>query len=300
MQEQERIVRQMLQRHSDDVASAREPCMGVPDAPFGLEAPHPQPLVREGEARTAVVVFLVIDPDRPSVLEDRAVRRHAVWNARDELRQVERSIGVMTDTEQEHLPAQIAHPPDRASGNVGRKRKWVGGDPGSLRSGRRESVGVIASPHTGQSPESIRDDAEVRRRGSGERVEGLVVLPRPGRHHQRAAGTEGGTERFDQAERSSLDRSRSSEGRVRQQDTAFLDSERAELIGDLGPAQLHHARLHFPRNSPIGASDSMWSQAILSVAIIGTARIAPGMPQMYHQKTRPMKSATVLSFIRLP
>jgi hypothetical protein len=42
------------------------------------------------------------------------------------------------------------------------------------------------------------------------------------------------------------------------------------------------------------------SQAIFIVAIMGTARIAPGMPQMYHQKTRPMNSATVFSFIRFP
>ena len=250
-------MRQVLQCHSDNVASPREPCMGVPDAPFALETPRPQPLVREGEALTAVVVFLVVYPNRASILEDRAVPRHAVRSARDDLRQVERSIGVMTDAEQEHLPVQIAHPPDRAFGNVGRKRQWVGGDPGSLRSGRREGVDVIASPHTGRSPERFRDDAEARRHGSGEWIEGLVILPRPGRHHQGSVGTECVTERLNQAERPSLDRSGSPEGRVHQQDTAFLDSERAELISDLGPAQLHHSRLHFPRNSPIGDSDSM-------------------------------------------
>ena len=36
------------------------------------------------------------------------------------------------------------------------------------------------------------------------------------------------------------------------------------------------------------------------VAIIGTARIAPGIPQRYHQKIRPMNTATVLSRIRRP
>ena len=61
-----------------------------------------------------------------------------------------------------------------------------------------------------------------------------------------------------------------------------------------------HLHAHFPRNSPIGDSDSMWSQAIFIAAMIGTARIAPGMPQMYHQKTSPMNSATVLSRIRFP
>src|SRR4051794_22160841 len=57
---------------------------------------------------------------------------------------------------------------------------------------------------------------------------------------------------------------------------------------------------HVPRNSPIGVSDSMWSQMILRAAIIGTARMAPATPQMYHQNTKPMKRATVLSRMRRP
>jgi hypothetical protein len=44
---------------------------------------------------------------------------------------------------------------------------------------------------------------------------------------------------------------------VYQQNPAFLDAERAELTGYLGDADLRHSRLHFPRNSPIGGSDSM-------------------------------------------
>ncbi len=290
----------MLQRHSHDIASAGEPCVSVPDTPFGLEASHPQPLVREGEPLTAVVVFSVIDSNRPAVLEDGAVGRHTVWNVRDELSQMERGVGVMTDTEQEHLPVQIAHAPDRALGDMRRKREWVGRDPRGVRSRRREGLGMIATPHPGQPPERIRDDAEIRRHGSGERVEGLVRISRPGRHHQSAGGTESAPEGLDQPERPSFDRPDGPEGGVHQKYSALLDSERAQLIGDLGPPQLYHHRLHFPRNSPIGSSDSIWSQAILSVAIIGTARIAPGTPQMYHQKIRPMKSATVLSFIRLP
>ena len=300
MEEHKRVTRQVLQRDFDNIPSACEPCMSVPYAPLGLESPGPQPLVREAEALATMVVLPVVDPNRASVLEHCAVRRHAIWNAREQLRQVERGVGGMTDPEKEHLPVQIVHSTDRALGDVGRKWKRAGGDPGSLRSGRREGVEVIASQHAGQPPERIRDDSEARRRWGGEGGERIVVVSRPGRHHQGAVGTEGVTERLDQSDRPSLDRSYSPERRVCQQDTAFPDSELAELNGNLGAAHLRHSRLHFPRNSPIGASDSMWSQAILSVAIIGTARIAPGMPQMYHQKTRPMKSATVLSFIRLP
>jgi hypothetical protein len=78
--------------------------------------------------------------------------------------------------------------------------------------------------------------------------------------------------------------------------------ERADRRAHLGryPPSAGAVGPHFPKNSPIGESDSMWSHAILNAAIIGTARIAPGTPQMYHQNTRPIKSATVLSRIRFP
>jgi hypothetical protein len=145
MEEQERVVRQVFQRNSDDVPRAREPCISVPYGPFGLEAQRPQPLVREGEALTTMVVLLVVDPNRPTVLEDRAVPRHAVRNRCKELRQVERRVGIMTDAEKQHLPVRIVHPTDRALRDVGREREWISGDPDSLRSGRREGVEVIAS-----------------------------------------------------------------------------------------------------------------------------------------------------------
>ena len=100
-----------------DVPGAREPCVSVSHAPFGLEAPRPQPLVREGEARATVVVLPVVDPNRASVLEDRAVLRHAVRNAGEEFRQVERRVGVVADPEEEHLAVQLVHPADGLSGS---------------------------------------------------------------------------------------------------------------------------------------------------------------------------------------
>jgi hypothetical protein len=149
MQEQERIVRQVLQRRSDNIAGAREPRLSMPYAPLGLEAPSPQPLVREGEALATVIILLVFYPNRTSALEDRAVRRHAVGNARDELRQVQRRIGVMAHTEKERLSVPIVYPPNGTCRNVGRKGKRIGSDAGSLGSGRREGVGVVASQYTG-------------------------------------------------------------------------------------------------------------------------------------------------------
>ena len=214
MEEQERIASQAFDRNFDNIPSARKPRMSMSYASFGLEAPRPQPLIREGEALTAMVVLSIVDPNRASVLEDCVVPRHTVRNAPKEFRQVERRVGVMTDAKQEYLPVQIVHTTDWAFGDVGRNREWVAGDPGSFRSGRREGEAVIASQHTWQSPERIRNDTEARRRWSGHGVKEFVAILRPRWHHQGAGGAECITERVDQAEWSSLDRPGGPEGRV--------------------------------------------------------------------------------------
>jgi S-adenosylmethionine synthetase len=41
MEEQERVVSQVFERNSDNIPSAREPCMSVSYAPFGLAASRP-------------------------------------------------------------------------------------------------------------------------------------------------------------------------------------------------------------------------------------------------------------------
>jgi hypothetical protein len=99
MEEQQRVMRQVLERDCNNFAGAREARTRVSNAPLGLESPRPQPLVREGEALATMVVLPVVDPNRSSVLEHRAVRRHAVWNGRQKLRQVECGVGVVTDAE---------------------------------------------------------------------------------------------------------------------------------------------------------------------------------------------------------
>jgi hypothetical protein len=179
MEKEERVASQVFQSNCDDIPSAREPGMRVPYPPFGLKAPLAQPLVRQSEALATMVVLPVIDPSALSVSEHRAMPRHPVGNAGEELRQMERGIGVMTNPEEEHLPVQIVYPADRAFGDVRWKREWTRGNRGSLRSNRRKGVAVIASLYPGKSPERIRHDAEARRCWSGDRVERLVVLVRP-------------------------------------------------------------------------------------------------------------------------
>jgi hypothetical protein len=238
MEEHQRVASQVLDRNGHNIPRARQAGMSMPYPPFGLKAPGPEPRVCKGKALTAVVGLLVVNANRATVLEDRAILRHSVRNAREKLGQVERGVGVVADPEKQHLPVQIVHPTDRAFGDVGRKRERIGSDPASRGSLRCEGLEMVATPYPGQSPEGIRDDSEVRRRRSGEWVEGLVVVSRPGRHHYRTIGTDRLSESLDQAERPPFHRPRGPEGRVDQQHAPFLDAERTELIDYLGPAQL--------------------------------------------------------------
>ncbi len=41
MEEQERVVSQVFERNSNNIPSAREPCMSVSHTPFGLHTPRP-------------------------------------------------------------------------------------------------------------------------------------------------------------------------------------------------------------------------------------------------------------------
>src|SRR6185295_15042290 len=59
-------------------------------------------------------------------------------------------------------------------------------------------------------------------------------------------------------------------------------------------------RFYVPRNSPIGASDSLWSQKILITTMIGTASTAPVIPQIQPQKVRPRKMTTGFKVSRRP
>ena len=53
-------------------------------------------------------------------------------------------------------------------------------------------------------------------------------------------------------------------------------------------------------NSPTGAIGSMWSQKILRVASIGTARNAPATPQIQKKNVSPTKIATGFNVKRWP
>lgn len=145
MKEQEWVVGQLFDGNSDDVSSASEPCMGVPHLTFGLEAPLPQPLVREGEAGATMVILSIFDPHRSPIEEDGAVLRHAVWNASEDFCQMQSRVGVVADPQEEHLPVQFIYMPYGAPENVRWNGEWAGDYLGGARAGRRKGEWVVAS-----------------------------------------------------------------------------------------------------------------------------------------------------------
>jgi len=96
-----------------------------------------------------MVILSIVDPNRTPILEDGAVLRHAVRNAREKFRQVEHGVGVMTNPEEEHLPVQFVHTTDGTFGDMGRNRKWTGANLRRLRAGRRKSKRMGASDYPG-------------------------------------------------------------------------------------------------------------------------------------------------------
>lgn len=228
----------MLHRNGNDIACTGQPGSSVSYTTFGLETPCPQPLVRHGEALAAVVVLAVVDPDRASILKDRAVLRNAVRSARKEFRKVEGRVGFMTHADEENLSVQIVHATDRAFRDVGRKGKRVRGDLDGSGTLRREGMELIASSHAWQSTERLRNNAEARRCWRSRRVKGFILVPRPRRHDQGALGTERIAESLDQTERPSLDGAHRPKGCVHEQSAPLPDSECPELTGHFGSGQL--------------------------------------------------------------
>ena len=123
MEKHQRIARQVLARDLDNIPRPRKERMRLPDAPFGLQPARPQPLAGKSEALAAMVVLPVADPNRPSILEDGAVFRHAVRYTGNEFREMQHGVGIVSDPEQKHLPVPIMHAADGAVRDVRRKRQ---------------------------------------------------------------------------------------------------------------------------------------------------------------------------------
>jgi hypothetical protein len=163
---------------------------------------------------------------------------------------MERRVGVMADPEQEDLPVEVVDAADRASRDVRRERERIGGDPRRRGPEGRAGEGMVAPQRAGPSPERLGHGAEIGRGRGDPRIEGSLVVARPGRHDQRAVRPQGLEKGVDQAMGAARDRPHGPEGGVHEQDAAPRDPEGAELCHHLVPwhlAPIGPARHAFPR-----------------------------------------------------
>jgi hypothetical protein len=140
VEECERITGEVLQGDLDNVPRSSKPGVRISERTLGLEPSRPEPVIGKGEALTAMIVLAVVNSKWASVLKDRAIPRYSIRNTREHFRQVERGIGVVTDSEKEHLPVEIVHATDRAFRNMRGKGKGIVEDLRSMRSCRRECL----------------------------------------------------------------------------------------------------------------------------------------------------------------
>ena len=132
---------------------------------------------------------------------------------------MDRRVGVVIDPEQRHLTVLVMHPSHGARGDVRRQPKRVGEDLLGLRSHGREGLRVVAPRGTGQTPERVRDDAEIDVRTQGTGVEGLVAVAFPGGHDQGPVRSQGIPQRRDQPLRPTVDRTDRPERGVHEQNS---------------------------------------------------------------------------------
>ena len=134
MEKQERVVTQVSERDSDDVASAREARMRVPYSAFRLKATRAEPLVREVEALTAVIVLEIFDAGWMAVFQNGDVLAHAIGNIGKDLRKMKHRVGVVIDAKQQDLAVKLVDSTNRAPWAVDWKAKRIAGDQTSFGS----------------------------------------------------------------------------------------------------------------------------------------------------------------------
>jgi len=205
MKEQKRVVGQMFDGNRYDFSRACKTSMSMSHKTLRLQGARAQPLLSQREARTAMIVLFVGHPNRNACPEIDAVPDDTVWNIREEFSQVKRSVCIVAGADQKNLSVEFVDTANGTSGTVRRKGDCIPGDPGRLRSNSGKSEEVSAATDAGHSPENIRNNPEIARGRSCQRIECFIVISRPGWHYQGAPRPQRIPERTDQAGRSSLD-----------------------------------------------------------------------------------------------
>ena len=232
VQEQERFILQAHGHLGNQIARTDEPCLRGTHDPFCLDSGVPDPVIDESKAVAAVVILPVVDARGLSFNEHSAVLGAAVPYARNQLGQMHRCIGVMVDTEKEHLTVQLVDPSNRTLRDMGRQLEAILQDEGCLGTRRREGMRVTAPDHVRLPPKQLRHDTEIGGGLRRMRIEDVVVVIRPRRHDDRALGTHSVTKCGGEAERATLDRSDGPKRSMDEEDAAFPHAEPMKLLNE--------------------------------------------------------------------
>jgi hypothetical protein len=104
MQERRFVGAKVSQRDFHNIPSAYEASLCVPDWTTTLPAYFFKPPIQEVEVLTAMIDLVVFVPGWTAIPHDRQVLRSTIAHPRQSFGEMDRGIGVVPDTQQEHLP----------------------------------------------------------------------------------------------------------------------------------------------------------------------------------------------------
>lgn len=161
MQEEKRVAVELLYDNGNDVPCPSKPRVCVSYHSFRLQTLLSEPVISEPEALAAMVILSIVNADRTPVSKDGAVLGDAVRDSGDEFCKVERRVRLVTYAEEKHLPIQVLHTANGASGAVRRKRQWSVRDFCGTLPGSRKGKRMIATASSGATPEGVRHHPKV-------------------------------------------------------------------------------------------------------------------------------------------
>ena len=154
--------------------------------------------------------------------------RLTVAHAGDVLGDVDRRIGVVSYSEQQHLAVELVHASGRAIEAVRHVHGMRQSDARGLRAERGERMGTVAAQDARHPPEAVGERPHGAT-GHAAAIERRVVVVGHARHDEGSAFTERREQRLDEAAGPALNRCNFRECRVHQQHTACFDAQRVKL-----------------------------------------------------------------------
>src|SRR5262245_39799875 len=220
----------MSQPDLHNVPSADESRLCVPNDAAPLQSFLFQPLIHQIEVFAAMVNLVVVVPSWLSVFQDRQVFRSTIAHPGQSFGEMDHSIRVVSDAEQEHLPIQFIESTHRAIQPVGDVERMRRGDFRSPRAERGEGVRAVASCDSWKLPECIRNNTHSNA-ACCSRDERMIIVVTHTRHHQSAWSSKSVPKCRNQTLRSTFPESHLRTCSMDLQNSAGLYAQAEQLLG---------------------------------------------------------------------